>query len=200
MNASAGTFVHVIDDDASIRTALCRVLSHSGFEVREYASAGEFLVSDPRDWTGCLLLDMVLGGPGGLELQQALSRQNMPVPIIFMSAYRDIPLTVKAMKAGAVDFLVKPVERETLLAALETALGQVGQRTSSAHDPVKALGERERYVLRGIASGQRNKQIAAQLGVSERTIKSCRAELMRKFGVESIPALLRCADRSNVIA
>ncbi|WP_322044428.1 response regulator transcription factor [Paraburkholderia sp. J67] len=210
MSESANKLVHVVDDDASMRRALGRVLNHSGYLVKEYASVGDFLVSDPHDWTGCLLLDLVLGGPSGLELQQVLSRQARALPIVFMSAYGDIPQTVQAMKAGAVDFLVKPIERDALLDALAMAFdlagaaGAVESASAPGHAVLIAepsndaiaydLGEREKCVLRGIVAGRRNKQIAADLGLSERTIKTCRAGLMRKFGALSLADLVRHAQ------
>ncbi|WP_322093671.1 response regulator transcription factor [Paraburkholderia bannensis] len=203
MSESANKLVHVVDDDASMRKALGRVLNHSGYSVKEYASVGDFLVSDPQDWTGCLLLDLVLGGPSGLELQQVLSRQQRALPIVFMSAYGDIPQTVQAMKAGAVDFLVKPIERDALLGALASGFGEAAASDSShtmvipesTNDVISYdLGEREKSVLRGIVAGRRNKQIAADLGLSERTIKSCRAGLMRKFGAGSLADLVRYAQ------
>ncbi|WP_321887144.1 response regulator transcription factor [Paraburkholderia bannensis] len=203
MSESANKLVHVVDDDASMRKALGRVLNHSGYSVKEYASVGDFLVSDPQDWTGCLLLDLVLGGPSGLELQQVLSRQQRALPIVFMSAYGDIPQTVQAMKAGAVDFLVKPIERDALLGALASGFGEAAASDAShtmvipesTNDVISYdLGEREKSVLRGIVAGRRNKQIAADLGLSERTIKSCRAGLMRKFGAGSLADLVRYAQ------
>ncbi len=203
VSESANKLVHVVDDDASMRKALGRVLNHSGYSVKEYASVGDFLVSDPQDWTGCLLLDLVLGGPSGLELQQVLSRQQRALPIVFMSAYGDIPQTVQAMKAGAVDFLVKPIERDALLDALASGFGEAAASDAShtmvtpepTNDVISYdLGEREKSVLRGIVAGRRNKQIAADLGLSERTIKSCRAGLMRKFGAGSLADLVRYAQ------
>lgn len=196
MNSDTSGLVHVVEDDEALRMALKRLLSSAGYAVRDYASAGEFLVSEPGEWTGCLLVDLVLGGPSGLELQQALLRQPRALPVVFMSAYSDVPNTVRAMKAGAVDFLVKPFERDALLGALETAF-----RAKEGYQPPHAacasevsLGEREMSVLRGICAGRRNKQIAAELGLSERTIKSCRAELMRKFGAGSLAELLHRAE------
>lgn len=196
MNALANTLVHVVEDDVGMRTALKRLLTGAGYRVKEYASVGEFLVSDPGDWTGCLLLDLMLNGPNGLDLQQVLLRQVRSLPIVFMSAYGDVANTVKAMKAGAVDFLVKPFDRETLLNALERAQERAAYASDvNALDRAIELGEREQYVLRGIVAGRRNKQIAAELGLSERTIKSCRAELMRKYGADSLAGLLRRVDR-----
>ena len=200
-NNSART-IHVVEDDVSMRTALKRLLSSAGYSVRDYASAGEFLVSEPGEWSGCLLVDLELGGPSGLDLQQALRRQPRALPVVFMSAYSDVPRTVQAMKAGAVDFLVKPFERQTLLNALEAAL-DIGAEEPHVRASCASglnLGERERTVLRGIVAGRRNKQIAADLGLSERTIKSCRAELMRKFGADSLADLLRRADGLAVAA
>lgn len=190
--------IHIVDDDAAMRTALKRLLTGAGYSVRDYASAGEFLVSEPDDRIGCLLLDLVLGGPNGLELQQALRRRANLMPVIFMSAYSDVPQTVSAMKAGAVDFLVKPFTSETLLNALSVVFLKCAAppEPPTPDDPpdMISLGEREKSVLRGIVAGRRNKQIAAELGLSERTIKSCRAELMRKFGAGSLAELLQCAQ------
>jgi FixJ family two-component response regulator len=201
VNSNCARLIHVVDDDESMRAALKRLLKGAGYAVRDYASAGEFLVSEPEEWDGCLLVDLELGGPSGLDLQQALRRQPRALPVVFMSAYGDIPKTVQAMKFGAVDFLVKPFELQTLLGALETALNSTTNETvHRSPAPGVSLGERERTVLRGIAAGQRNKQIAAELGLSERTIKSCRAELMRKFGAESLPELLRRTDGLTLAA
>jgi FixJ family two-component response regulator len=186
------TVIHVVDDDAAMRTALTRLLHGAGYDVRDYASAGEYLVSEPDARAGCILLDLELGGPSGLELQQALLRYPRSLPVVFMSAYSDVPRTVKAMKAGAVDFLVKPFDRHTLFDALDAALGSAATEASLPHDrPSIDLEEREEAVLRGIVAGLRNKQIAGELGLSERTIKSCRAALMRKFEATSLAELLR---------
>jgi FixJ family two-component response regulator len=194
--------IHVVEDDDSMRSALKRLLSSAGYSVRDYASAGEFLVSEPEEWAGCLLVDLELGGPSGLDLQQALRRHPHAIPVVFMSAYSDVPRTVQAMKAGAVDFLVKPFERQVLLDALETALGAGAAESQPHHASASdvSLGERERTVLRGITAGRRSKQIAAELGLSERTIKSCRADLMRKFGADSLAELLRRAEGLSLAA
>ncbi|WP_267939462.1 response regulator transcription factor [Paraburkholderia flagellata] len=184
--------IHIIDDDAAMRTALTRLLRSAGFEARVYASAGDFLVSVQDDRPGCILLDLELGGPNGLELQQALLRDSRALPIVFMSAYSDVPRTVKAMKAGAVDFLLKPFERQALFDAIDAALKACTvQEAPERHAASMQLADREQVVLRGIVAGLRNKQIAAQLGLSERTIKSCRADLMRKVGATSLAELLR---------
>jgi len=197
MNACRESVVHVVDDDASLRTALARLLAASGYDTKEYASAGEFLVSDPDDRPGCVLLDLELGGPSGLDLQRALRRQTPALPVVFMSGYGDVARSVEAMKAGAVDFLIKPFGRDSLVGAVETALSLV-QRPSSiptADSVESALSSREQVVLKGIAKGLRNKEIAAELCLCERTIKTCRAELMRKFSATSLAELIRNADR-----
>ncbi|QBR01467.1 response regulator transcription factor [Paraburkholderia pallida] len=191
----ANTVIHVVDDDSAMRVALRRLLHGAGYEVRDYASAGEYLVSEPDTRSGCLLLDLELGGPSGLELQQALRRHPRALPVVFMSAYSDVPRTVQAMKAGAVDFLLKPFDRHALFDALDAALSSPATAEPAGDDgPPVDLGDREKAVLRGIVAGLRNKQIAAQLGLSERTIKSCRAGLMHKFEATSLAELLRRAE------
>ncbi|WP_167338356.1 response regulator transcription factor [Paraburkholderia oxyphila] len=191
----ANTVIHVVDDDSAMRVALRRLLHGAGYEVRDYASAGEYLVSEPDTRSGCLLLDLELGGPSGLELQQALRRHPRALPVVFMSAYSDVPRTVQAMKAGAVDFLLKPFDRHALFDALDAALSSPAMAQAPGEDaPPVDLGDREKAVLRGIVAGMRNKQIAAQLGLSERTIKSCRAGLMHKFEATSLAELLRRAE------
>ncbi|VVD72276.1 DNA-binding response regulator [Pandoraea aquatica] len=197
MNACHESVVHVVDDDASMRSALTRLLCASGYRTKEYASAGEFLVSEPDERPGCILIDLELGGPSGLELQRALRRQASPLPVVFMSGYGDVSRSVEAMKAGAVDFLVKPFGRDVLIGAIEIAISLVQTLPSTL--PLEAtdgtLNHREKVVLEGIAKGLRNKQIAVELGLCERTIKTCRAELMRKFNASSLAELLRNTDK-----
>ncbi|WP_150670062.1 response regulator transcription factor [Pandoraea anhela] len=199
MNESRDSVVHVVDDDASMRAALSRLLTASGYQTKEYASAGEFLVSEPDTRPGCVLLDLELGGPSGLDLQRALRRQESSLPIVFMSGYSDVARSVEAMKGGAVDFLIKPFGRDALVGAVETAIGLAHPRVPSSEmdndNTDSMLNGRERVVLQGISKGLRNKQIAAELGLCERTIKSCRADLMRKMGASSLPELLRKAER-----
>ncbi|MDR5817972.1 response regulator [Caballeronia sp. LZ043] len=187
--------IHVVEDDISFRRALTRMLSCSGYVVRNYGSAGEFLVSASDSKAGCILLDLELGGPDGLEVQQAILRQHHALPIVFMSAYSDVPRTVRAMKSGAIDFLLKPFDRQTLLDAIQTALGTHGTVPAQAASVDKpALLDREQSVLNGILKGKRNKEIAAELKLSERTIKSSRASLMRQFGATSLVELVRRAE------
>jgi len=186
--------VHVVDDDESLRAALAGLLRASGYEVRTYASAGEFLLDDTA-MTGCVLLDLRLEGPSGLDLQAALARRGRTIPIVFMTAHGDIAASVRAMKAGAVDFLVKPVERATLLAAIGAALAREAAQTATAgrladlRQRYASLSTRERRVLEGIVAGKLNKQIAHEIGVAERTVKTHRAHLMAKLEADS-PAML----------
>jgi FixJ family two-component response regulator len=189
--------IHVVDDDDAMRNALTRLITVAGYRVRSYASAGDFLVAEPDHSPGCLLLDLELQGPGGLELQHAMQRLGNTMPIVFISAHHDVPKTVLAIKAGACDFLLKPVDVQALLAALESALAVqavVPRDDKPSLHPVVPLCAREQQVLRGIVAGMLNKQIAAELALSERTIKSCRADLMRKLHARSLAELVRLAE------
>lgn len=187
--------VHLVDDDASLRAALGGLLHAAGYDVRPYASAAEFLLDDAAGASGCLLLDLKLGGPSGFDLQDALVRRGRRIPIVFMSAHGDIPASVRAMKAGAVDFLTKPVQRGPLLAAIRAALAREAAQSATAdrladlRTRYARLTDRERAVLEGVVAGKLNKQIAADLGVAERTVKAHRASLMTKLGADS-PAVL----------
>jgi FixJ family two-component response regulator len=190
--------VHVVDDDSAMRTALARLLSAAGYAPRCYASAGDFLIEAGDQPTGCLLLDLQMPGPDGLALLEALRRRGSAIPAVFLSGEGDIPSSVRALKTGASDFLTKPVQGPVLLAAIEAALKgamPAGPAVVAAAGEVRALGlaltERERTVLRGVLDGALNKQMAAQLGVSERTVKYCRADLMRKLGARSLVDLVR---------
>jgi FixJ family two-component response regulator len=194
MNA-ARPIVHLVDDDASLRAALGGLLRAAGYDVRAYASAAEFLLDDAAGASGCLLLDLRLKGPSGFDLQDALGRRGSGVPIVFMSAHGDIPASVRAMKGGAVDFLTKPVERGPLLAAIRAALARdatqsaTAERLADLRTRYARLTDRERAVLDGVVAGKLNKQIAADLGIAERTVKTHRASLMTKLGADS-PAVL----------
>lgn len=204
------TVVHLIDDDSACRVALGRVLGSAGYEVRTYAAAGDYLVPDPDDEPGCLLLDLHLPGVDGLQLQAALRRHPAyERPIIFLSGTADLQASVKAMHAGATDFLLKPVDREVLLAAVQEAVRRdTEHRESQAHAEearrrIDSLTERERKVLQGIADGRLHKQMAAELSVSERTIKADRARIMDRLRVDSLAALLKLlieADRGTLAA
>lgn len=176
-----------------MRVALTRLLGCAGYAVRAYASAGEFLVSEPDPRNGCILLDLELGGPSGLDLQQAVLRHPPALPIVFMSAYGDVPRSVGAMKAGATDFLCKPFSRHVLLAAVRAAINRCSDRATEnvrLHAGFPSLCKREQAVLDLLVAGKRNKQIAADLNLSERTVKTSRASVMRKFQADSLATLL----------
>jgi FixJ family two-component response regulator len=193
--------IHVVDDDESLRTALLRLLGAAGFEARGYASTGDFLLRSPQDRPGCVLLDVRMPGPSGLDLQAALRRQGDPLPVVFLTGYADVATSVRAMKAGAVDFLTKPVEREALFEALQRALDRDAAQRAARVEAERlraafaALTPRERAVFDRIVVGQINKQIADALGVAERTVKLQRAQLMAKLGVGSAAELGRLAER-----
>ncbi len=196
--------VHFVDDDASLRAALGGLLRAAGYDVRTYASAGEFLL-DPADAaSGCLLLDLRLDGPSGLDLQEALVRRGCRIPIVFMSAHGDIPASVRAMKAGAVDFLTKPVERGPLLAAIRAALAREAaqsateERRAELRKRYASLTDRERAVLQGVVDGKLNKQIAGDLDIAERTVKAHRANVMAKLGADSPAVLGRMVEQLGV--
>ena len=193
------SIVHVVEDDASMRRALVRVLCGAGFEAHGYGSAAEFLVTDRNDAPNCLVLDVGLPGLSGIELQRALVKERDRTPIVFLTGRGDIHMTVEAMKAGAVDFLTKPVKRDVLLAAVEEALARdASARTrKQSVDALRArfgkLTTRERQVLERVVHGKLNKQIADEIGTSVRTVKAHRAQVMRKMEVSSIADLVSAA-------
>jgi FixJ family two-component response regulator len=191
--------IHVVDDDDSLRTAMLELLDAAGFEARGYASSGEFLLSPPRDKPGCVLLDVRLPGPSGLDLQSGLRGHGVTLPVIFLTGHADVPSSVRAMKAGAVDFLEKPVTREILLDAIRRALEQDATRRGARNEAQRqstrlaVLTVREREVFDRIVEGKLNKQIADELGIGLRTVKAYRAQLMIKLGVGSAAELGRLA-------
>ena len=193
--------IHVVDDDESLRTALLRLLGAAGFEARGYASVGDFLLQPPLDHPGCVLLDVRMPGPSGLDLQAALRRQGNPLPVVFLTGYADVVASVRAMKAGAVDFLIKPIERDALFDAIQRALERdAAQRAAIAEAErlrtrFSSLTPRERAVFERIVAGKLNKQIADELGIAERTVKMQRAQLMTKLGVGSAAELGRLAEQ-----
>lgn len=197
--SAAKPVVHVVDDDESFRTAVTRLLQIAGYEVRGYTSAGDFLISQRGDAPGCLLLDVNLPGPSGLDLQAALARHGVSLPVVFLTGHGDVPTSVRALKAGAVDFLTKPVERGPLLAAVAEALArdararEAASRRGTLQALYDSLTPREREVLGGVVAGKLNKQIAADIGAAERTVKAHRAQLMEKMGVSSVAELVRVA-------
>jgi FixJ family two-component response regulator len=193
--------VYVVDDDDSFRKAVTRLLHAAGYDVRTYSSAGEFALAIRENKSGCVLLDVRMPGPSGLDLQEALAKGDERLPVIFLTAHGDVPTSVRAMKAGAVDFLTKPVKREMLLSAVRTALARDMQRRTS-HEQLRdlqtryaKLTPRERGVFELVVAGRLNKQIAFELGIAERTVKVHRAQVMRKMDVTSLAELVHLADK-----
>jgi len=194
--------VHLVDDDEALRTALSRLLRAAGHEVRVYASAAEFLMARNSGMRGCLLLDVRMpGGPTGLELQQALVRQGETLPVIFLTGHGDIPMSVRAVKNGAFDFLTKPVGRDDLLKtvtaalAADKALWQAGELRRELLRRESLLTPAERKVFHLVIAGDPNKMIAAELGCAERTVKAHRAQVMQKMGAASLPELVSIAAK-----
>jgi FixJ family two-component response regulator len=192
--------VHLVDDDEALRTALSRLLRAAGHEVRVYASAAEFLMARNGSMRGCLLLDVRMpGGPTGLELHQALVRQGETLPVVFLTGHGDIPMSVRAVKNGAFDFLTKPVRRDDLLKTVAAALEaevtawQAAARHRGLLRREATLTATEREVFRRVVAGQPNKMIAADLGCAERTVKAHRAQVMHKMAAASLPELVSMA-------
>jgi FixJ family two-component response regulator len=198
--------IHVVDDDESMRNALLRLLGAAGFEARGYASAGEFLLQPPPDRAGCLLLDVRMPGPSGLDLQAALQRQGITLPVVFLTGHGDVATSVSALKTGAVDFLEKPVERGALLDAIQRALARdsaqrdAREKAQALRARFASLTPREREVFTHIVAGRLNKQIAAALGIAERTVKAERAQVMAKLDVGSAAELGRLAERLRLVS
>jgi FixJ family two-component response regulator len=192
---SADPLVFVVDDDPGVRDALASLIASAGFEVECFAAAAEFLGRRPTDNPACLVLDVRMPGLSGLELQQQLARRERPIPIIFISAHGDIPMVVHAMKEGAVEFLPKPFHDEQLLQAIHDALaGEVtalAERAEIARLKARyaRLTPRQCQILALIVEGKLNKQIAAQLGLSENTVKVHRHRIMEKMSADGVAEL-----------
>jgi FixJ family two-component response regulator len=191
--------VFVVDDDISVRESLAGLVQYAGWQVETFASAEEFLARPPVRAPSCLLLDISLPKLNGLDLQERIAVDRIDMPIIFITGQRDIPMTVQAMKRGAVEFLIKPLLHEPLVAAIETALA----RSSALIDEAEALtarriryesvSGRERQVMALVTSGKMNKQVAGELGISEITVKAHRGRVMRKMGARSLADLVMIA-------
>jgi FixJ family two-component response regulator len=197
--------VFLVDDDASVRRALTRLIKSAGYQVQAFASAREFLDSEWRSQgTACLVLDVRMPGLSGIDLQSELRTANAILPIIFITGHGDIPTSVKAMKAGAVDFLRKPVQDKELLRAIEQALARAGRELAQRAEiadiqrRLDTLTAREREVMELVVSGMLNKQIAHHLGTVEKTIKVHRARVMDKMDVQSLAELVRLAERAGL--
>jgi len=193
--------VFVIDDDASMREALEDLITSVGLEARLFASPREFLESKRPDAPGCLVLDVRLPGMSGLTFQQELAKTGSALPVIFLTGHGDIPMSVRAMKAGAIEFLTKPFHDQELLDAIHAAIERdrrdrrEGALVGELQERYGSLTGREREIMALVANGRANKQIAAELQVSEMTVKVHRGQIMRKMRARSLPELVRMADR-----
>jgi FixJ family two-component response regulator len=196
--------VFVVDEDPSVRRSVARLLKVHGYQVQVFASAQNFLRHEGNYGPGCLVLDLQLPGLSGLDLQAELAAVDRAIPIVFITGHGDIPSSVRAMKAGAVDFLPKPVRAEVLLQAVRTAVARdIRQRHSrEAVDAVaarfKTLTSREREVLVLVVTGRLNKQIAHELGTTEKTVKVHRSRAMHKLGASSVAELVRLAEKVGI--
>lgn len=204
--AASSATVFLVDDDSSVRKALTRLIKSAGYQVEAFASARDFL-----EWrnaadrgSGCLILDVRMPGLSGLDLQQHLSATNTQVPIIFITGHGDIPMSVKAMKNGAVDFLPKPVKEAELLRAVEQALARADHERAERQElediqrRLETLTPREREVMKLVVKGLLNKQIAFELGTVEKTVKVHRAHVMEKMEVQSLAELVRLCERIGI--
>jgi RNA polymerase sigma factor (sigma-70 family) len=198
------SIVFVVDDDASVRNALKSLIRSVGLQVELFGSAQEFLQSKRPNAPSCLILDIRLPGISGLDFQRKLTETNNPIPIIFITGHGDIPMSVRAMKGGAVEFLTKPFRDQDLLDAIHVALERDRARRqredeiATLKDRFEWLTPREREVLPLVVSGLPNKQIADKIGTSETTVKVHRGQLMRKMGADSLPELVRMAERIGI--
>jgi len=197
--------VFLVDDDASVRKSLTRLLESAGYAVEAFASAREFLAREPSTGPCCLVLDIRMPGLTGLDLQQTLAAAGRRMCIVFVTGHVDVPMSVRAMKGGAVDLLTKPVDAKDLLQAVERAVARdVRDRgeevlVAEAQERVELLTPRETEVFALVVTGMLNKQIASELGVGEKTIKVHRAHVMEKMRASSVAELVRLADRVGVI-
>jgi RNA polymerase sigma factor (sigma-70 family) len=198
--------VLIVDDDPEFRDSVGRLLRSVGLQIREFSSVSDFFKADPPDGPSCLVLDVRMPGGSGLELQRDLVAANKQLPIIFITAHADVPMTVQAMKGGAIEFLTKPFRDQELLDAVEAGLARDRARRESdeARDALRerfeTLSSREREVMIQVTAGRLNKQIAHNIGIAESTVKVHRTHLMRKMKAHSLPELSRMADILKVTA
>jgi len=201
---SSSVYVHIVDDDNAVRESLADLLRSMGYEAMLYGSTSEFLKVELPDAPACLILDVRLPGTSGLELQQYLRRIDIRLPVILMSGFGDIPMSVKGMKAGAVDFLTKPIRDQDLLDAVTAAIQIDKRRRQEAaqigqlRERYSSLTSRERQVVTLVASGLMNKQVANELSISEVTVKMHRGRAMRKLSAKSVAMLARMVDVLNI--
>ena len=201
---NADPSVLLIDDDPEFRDSVARLLRTVGLHTREFSSVPDFLKADPPEGPTCLVLDVRMPGRSGLELQRDLAAANRQVPIIFITAHADVPMTVQAMKGGAIEFLTKPFRDQDLLDAVEAGLARDRARRESERalaalrERFDTLSPRERDIMLHVVAGRLNKQIAHDIGIAESTVKVHRTNLMRKMKARSLPELSRMADMLNV--
>lgn len=197
--------IFIVDDDSSVRRSLVRLVQSHGRQVREFPSAEDFLQQHDPGQPGCLVLDLSMPGLDGLSLQRELDAARISLPIIFITGHGSIPSSVQAMKAGAIDFLTKPVGQDALMRAIDAALEkdrlarQNHAEISGIEARLATLTPREREVLAYVVAGKVNKQIAASLGTVEKTIKVHRSRLMQKLGITSVAQLVKLAGRVGIV-
>jgi FixJ family two-component response regulator len=200
---SAPPIVHVVDDDVAVCRALDSLLRSVGLQSRSYGTAREFLDAAVADLPGCIVLDVRMPGIGGLEFQEQLGELGIRLPVILMTGHGDVPMSVRAMKAGAVDFLPKPFRDQDMLDAVASAIVRDSKRraahddTSFARERFATLTPREQQVMMQVTAGKLNKQVAGDLGLSEITVKIHRGSAMRKMGARTLADLVRIADAAN---
>jgi RNA polymerase sigma factor (sigma-70 family) len=201
----ASHVIHVVDDDSSFRSAIARLLNAAGYEVALYETSQQFLEKPPTNLSDCILLDVQMSGLSGPQLQDRLLQLGNRLPIVFLTGHGDIPTTVRAIKAGAEDFLTKPVTKERLLETIQRALEHAGrsraqtEQTDAMLALVSTLTPREKQVFALVVRGMLNKQIAHELGTSERTVKAHRHMVMEKCGVRSVAELVMIAERTGMM-
>lgn len=200
----AAATLFVVDDDASVRRSLTRLLRSAGWNVEEFATANIFLERAPSAGPGCVLLDIQMPGMNGIELQERMSEAGLFLPVVFLTGKGDIPMSVHAMKQGAVDFLVKPVEEKVLFQAIDQAIKLQADEAADRRqrDSILArlalLSDREREVLERVIQGRLNKQIAYDLGIVEKTVKAHRGRIMEKMQAHTIAELVHLCDRAGI--
>jgi len=202
----ANSTVLVIDDDPDLRASIGRLLRSLGLDVRLFASISDFLKSNPPDGPTCLVLDVRLPGQSGLDLQRELAAANKALPIIFITGYGDIPMSVQAMKGGAIEFLTKPFRDQDLIDAIQLGLScdraqrENEEALATLRERFRSLSPREREIMIQVARGRLSKQIAGDIGIAEATVKVHRSRLMRKMQARSLPALSRMADKLKLVS